>query len=78
MIRIFLTAGLIAAVALPAFADESVRGHVTKKGVYVPPHQRTAPNDTKRDNYSSKPNVNPHTGKRGTVDPYAPKSTRRR
>ncbi len=78
MLRTFLVASLIATITPPAFSDEAVRGHITKKGTYVPPHHRTAPNDTKRDNYSSKPNVNPHTGKRGTVDPYAPKSTRRR
>ena len=78
MIRGFIAASVLTAISVSALADESVRGHITKKGTYVPPHHRTAPNDTKRDNYSSKPNVNPYTGKRGTADPYAPKSTRRR
>lgn len=67
-----LTLSLIAA---PAFAQGTVnvRGHVTREGVYVPPSIRTAPNSTRTDNWSSKPNVNPYTGKVGTVDPYAPK-----
>lgn len=47
------------------------KGYVKKDGTYVAPHYKTAPNSTKTDNYSSKPNVNPYTGKKGTVDPYA-------
>jgi hypothetical protein len=48
------------------------RGYVTKSGAYVAPHYQTAPNGTKVDNWSSRPNVNPYTGKPGTKDPYAP------
>lgn len=47
-----------------------VRGYTRKDGTYVPPHDRTAPNDTKLDNWSTKGNINPETGKPGTVDPY--------
>ena len=55
---------------LPAYAaDHAVRGYVKKDGVYVAPSRATNPNRTQRDNYSSKPNVNPHTGKRGTRTP---------
>jgi hypothetical protein len=32
-------------------------------------HYRTNPNYTNRDNYSTFPNINPYTGKRGTVQP---------
>jgi hypothetical protein len=46
-----------------------VKGYVTKSGTYVAPHQRTAPNNTINDNYSTYPNVNPHTGKVGTISP---------
>ena len=49
--------------------DSHVRGHIRKDGAYVQPHSRTAPNRTQRDNYSSKPNVNPYTGKDGTKTP---------
>lgn len=47
------------------------RGYINKSGVYVAPHYQTAPNRTKADNWSSKPNVNPITGTPGTKDPYA-------
>ena len=53
--------------------DAPVRGTIRKDGAYIAPHQRTTPNSTRTDNYSSKPNVNPYTGKEGRVDPYAPK-----
>jgi len=67
---------LLPAIATGAIAQSSVnvRGHTTREGVYVAPHVRTAPNETKADNWSSRPNVNPYTGKAGTADPYAPKT----
>lgn len=53
-----------------ANADTSVDGYYRKDGTYVPPYQRTEPNRTKDDNYSTTGNTNPYTGKRGTKDPY--------
>ncbi|AWK86760.1 hypothetical protein [Azospirillum thermophilum] len=50
--------------------DHSVSGYTRKDGTYVAPHHQTNPNGTKLDNYSTKGNVNPYTGKPGTVDPY--------
>lgn len=50
-----------------------VRGGFTKSGTYRQPHHRTSPNKTKMDNWSTKGNTNPYTGKKGTVDPYTPK-----
>ena len=47
-----------------------VKGYVTKKGKYVAPHYRTSPNKTKLNNWSTKGNVNPYTGKKGTKKPY--------
>ena len=49
--------------------SHSVRGHVKKDGTYVAPHNATNPNNTQRDNWSSKPNVNPYTGKEGVKEP---------
>ncbi|WP_445145034.1 hypothetical protein [Dyella sp. Tek66A03] len=46
-------------------------GYTKQNGTYVAPHYQTAPNQTKTDNWSSRPNVNPYTGKAGTKDPYA-------
>ncbi len=46
-----------------------VRGYYRKDGTYVRPHYRTAPNSTNRDNFSTRGNTNPYTGKRGWVRP---------
>ncbi len=37
---------------------------------YVAPSYRTSPNKTKFDNYSTKGNYNPYSGKKGTANPY--------
>lgn len=47
-----------------------VKGYFRKDGTYVAPHVRSAPNSSKLDNYSTKGNVNPYTGKTGTVEPW--------
>ena len=39
-------------------------------GSYVMPSYRTSPNKTKLDNYSTKGNYNPYSGKKGTANPY--------
>lgn len=46
-----------------------VKGYTKKDGTYVAPHSRTSPNKSKSDNWSTKGNTNPNTGKKGTVDP---------
>lgn len=57
--------------------DTLVKGYTRKDGTYVQPHYRSAPNNTRNDNYSTKGNENPYTGRKGTVDPddysYRPK-----
>ena len=47
----------------------NVHGYTKKNGTYVAPHHRTSPNNTQRDNWTSKPNQNPYTGKDGTKEP---------
>ncbi|MFM1806104.1 MAG: hypothetical protein RL212_363 [Pseudomonadota bacterium] len=47
----------------------NVHGYTKKDGTYVAPHHRTSPNNTQRDNWTSKPNQNPYTGKDGTKEP---------
>ena len=69
MKKLLIVLGAVA-FAVPAAAQVHVDGHVRKDGVYVPPHTRTAPNSTKSDNWSTKGNVNPNTGKAGTRNPY--------
>lgn len=51
-------------------STEHVSGYVRKNGTYVAPYYRTAPNSTKLDNWSTKGNVNPYTGKAGTKNVY--------
>lgn len=66
---------LIAMFAASTWAQTFVKPHVRKDGTYVEGHVRTNPNNTRVDNYSSQGNVNPYTGKEGTVDPYKPAPT---
>jgi hypothetical protein len=65
-----LAAALAFAGAAGAVEDHAVKGYVKKDGTVVAPTIATNPNATKFDNYSTKGNVNPSTGKEGTVDPY--------
>ena len=47
----------------------SVDAYYRSNGTYVPQHYRTNQNNTQMDNWISKPNVNPYTGKRGYRTP---------
>lgn len=48
-----------------------VRGYFKPStGSYVAPHYKTTPNRSKFDNFSTKGNFNPYTGKKGTVSPF--------
>ena len=48
-----------------------VRGYYKPStGRYVAPHHKTTPNRSKFDNFSTKGNYNPYTGKKGTVNPF--------
>jgi hypothetical protein len=46
-----------------------VGGYTKRNGTYVAPHNRTAPDGSKRNNWSTKGNANPYTGKSGTKKP---------
>lgn len=55
-----------------------VKGYYKNNGTYVQPHYRSDPNGTIFDNWSTKGNVNPYTGKAGWIDPlksYSPPIT---
>lgn len=48
-----------------------VRGSINRRtGSYTQPHVRTRPNRTKIDNWSTKGNINPYTGKKGSKNPW--------
>lgn len=63
-------------VALAAFLSDyteargsvNVRGHFRKDGTYVPPHHRSAPDKSFYNNWSTTGNINPYTGKEGSVN----------
>jgi hypothetical protein len=52
-----------------AGGSHAIRAHTTKSGTQVAASRATNPNSTKRDNYSSKGNVNPANGRVGTKNP---------
>lgn len=72
MKKLALCIAVIAMLGAAAAEARAVRvkGYFRKDGTYVAPHVRSAPNASRLDNYSTKGNVNPYTGKTGTVDPY--------
>jgi hypothetical protein len=85
LLRVFLGLALLATTVIgviDAAADVRVRGYHRRDGTYVQPHWRSSPNSTPNDNWSTYPNVNPHTGQPGTRSPepgygglYIPSST---
>lgn len=62
----FLAAASIMGAAMPSQGDVFVSGYTKRDGTYVQPHYRSSPNGTPSDNWSSRGNQNPHTGKVGT------------
>lgn len=68
---LIIVSALALAVASDAFAqrDVYVNQYTRKNGTYVGGHYRSAPNNTTLDNYGTKGNSNPYTGKQGTRDP---------
>lgn len=60
----------LATVDADAGGTRRTRGYTKKNGTYVAPHYSTKPNRTKQDNWSTKGNRNPYTGKKGTKKAY--------
>lgn len=73
----FLVLGFVFLLAL-AFPGTSIEARTVKvksyykpsTGTYINSYYRTSPNSYKFDNYSSKGNYNPYTGKVGTKSYY--------
>lgn len=64
---------LLSSLAFPAMADAGqtrVRPYTKRNGTSVQPYMRTTPNSSRMDNWSTRGNSNPYTGKRGTKSPY--------
>ena len=66
-----LLVGVLSFSASAEARTTGVKGYYKPStGRYVAPHYKTTPNRTKFDNFSTKGNYNPYSGKRGTVNPY--------
>jgi hypothetical protein len=63
---IALALATTALFAQRAAAQDSVNGYTRQDGTTVQPYERTAPDNTQTNNYSSRGNVNPYTGQVGT------------
>lgn len=64
---ILIIAMLVSTIAI---ADTYVKGYYKSNGTYVQPHYRSDPDSSVSNNWSTKGNVNPYTGKVGTVNQF--------
>ena len=70
LIALLLLAACLIGSAVPVLAGETfVDGYHRRDGTYVAPHYRTTPDSSYNNNWSTAPNVNPHTGQQGTREP---------
>ncbi len=70
LISTLISLALFLSIYSLAEARVSVRGYNRSNGTYVAPHYRSNPNSTRFDNWSTRGNFNPFTGKRGYSSPY--------
>ena len=66
MKKLFLVFAFIFLFCSVGFADTWVNGYYRSDGTYVQGHYRSDPNNTVRDNYDYKGNINPYTGEKGS------------
>jgi hypothetical protein len=62
--------GILMATSAVAQIPQYNSGGYRQDGTYVQPHYTTKPDGNIWNNYSTQGNVNPYTGRAGTVDPY--------
>jgi len=67
MKKIFLL--LLIIIPYILFSQVRVKGYYRKDGTYVQPHYRSNPDGNVYNNWSTKGNINPYTGKEGTKNP---------
>ncbi len=73
LIIVMLSALIVLVISVSqahAKSSHRVRSYTKKSGAYVTPHRKTNPDKSKFNNYSTKGNYNPYTGKKGTKDPF--------
>jgi len=73
-ILVIFLLSLVVSLIFFSFAEARsirVKGYYKpSSGNYIMPHYRTSPNRSKFDNWSAKGNINPYTGRKGTIDPW--------
>jgi hypothetical protein len=69
MKKTIIFAIMLSSLAVVAEAGRT-RGYTKKNGTYVAPSYRSKSDSTKINNYSTKGNTNPYSGKRGTRRAY--------
>ena len=72
MLTVMMTSTVLA-IPHSGGGSHSTRGYTKKNGTQVAPHKQTNPDKSKSNNWSTKDNVNPNTGKKGTVNPNSKK-----
>ena len=71
IIALILFVGLISFSVQAEARITSVRGYYKPSiGRYIMPYYKTTPNKTRFDNFSTKGNSNPFTGKKGYTSPF--------
>jgi len=74
MKKIIFCAVIIFSLAFTALAEAKIvrvkSYYKPSTGSFVSSYYKTSPNKTRIDNYSTKYNFNPFTGKKGYVNPY--------
>ena len=74
-IILLLTLTLVSFVAFSQ-TPQYVKGYYKSNGTYVSGYYRTVANNTVTDNYTTKGNINPYTGQKGTRTYYNSYSSR--
>jgi hypothetical protein len=60
---------LLCSACCVARADQYVPGHYRSNGTYVQPYHRSSRDNSFNNNWSTRPNINPYTGRQGTLSP---------
>ncbi len=64
--KFFLFSFVLFLYSVSGFSNVQVDGYTNSHGTVVQPYERTSPNSSLQDNWSTKGNVNPNTGVPGT------------
>jgi hypothetical protein len=69
MRKILIGLAICGLASLSFAGDTYVSGYTKSNGTYVSGHYRSSSNGTTSDNWTTKGNTNPYTGKKGTKTP---------